>query len=92
VLQHLSNDDIRKVLPKLRQFGATYISEGQPTTIEGPINPDKPAGSRVRFDWRTGRGRGLELDKPPFGLPVREILRIGVGKESIVTVELANHE
>ena len=75
VLQHLPNADVSRVLTKLLTYSAAYITEGQPTTIEGPFNPDKPIGSGMRFNWRTGRGRGLEFDKPPFHLAVKEICR-----------------
>jgi O-methyltransferase len=89
VLQHLSNDDIQHVLPKLEKYRTIYISEGQPMIVEGPVNPDKPAGSGVRFDWRTGRGRGLELDQPPFNCQTRAILSVPASaNELIVTVEL----
>jgi hypothetical protein len=89
VLQHLSNDDIQHVLPKLEKYRAIYVSEGQPMIVEGPVNPDKPIGSGVRFDWRTGRGRGLELDQPPFNRQIRSILSVPASaNEMVVTVEL----
>ncbi|HYX04600.1 MAG TPA: hypothetical protein VE963_21090, partial [Reyranella sp.] len=40
-----------------------------------PVNPDKAAGADVRFDWRTGRGQGVELDQPPFNAKVAELFR-----------------
>jgi SAM-dependent methyltransferase len=76
VLQHLSNADIGRVLKKLGRYPAVYITEGYPVTVEGPPNPDKPSGPGVRWDWRTGRGRGIELDAPPFGLRVQEVCRV----------------
>jgi methyltransferase family protein len=76
VLQHLSNSDIGGVLKKLAKYHAVYITEGYPVTLEGPPNPDKPSGPGVRWDWRTGRGRGTELDLPPFGLRVQEVCRV----------------
>jgi SAM-dependent methyltransferase len=88
VLQHLSNDDVKQVLAKLEQYRVVFVSEGQPRIIKGPVNPDKPVGSGVRFDYLTGIGRGLELDQPPFGLATREILRAAAGNEDVSTVEI----
>ncbi len=76
VLQHLSNADVSRVLPKLTKYHAVYITEGHPVILEGPVNPDKPIGSNVRFDWNSGKGRGLELDKAPFDRSVKEICRV----------------
>lgn len=78
VLQHLSNSDIKRLLTKLRNFHKVYITEGYPVVIGGPVNPDKRVGSDVRFDWRIGSGRGVELDKEPFRLPIREVCRVEV--------------
>lgn len=75
VLQHLCNSDVSRVLGKLVKYKYVYITEARPVILEGPPNPDKPSGPGVRWDWRTGRGRGIELDQPPFGLPVEEICR-----------------
>jgi hypothetical protein len=75
VLQHLSNREISSILPKLSKYKYLYISEGQPLICDGPANPDKPVGADVRFDWRTGRGRGVELDLPPWNLTLKEIVR-----------------
>jgi hypothetical protein len=75
-LQHLSNADISCVLKKLAKHHAVYITEGYPVTLEGSPNPDKPSGSGVRWDWRTGRGPGIELDLPPFSLRADEVCRV----------------
>jgi hypothetical protein len=75
VLQHLSNAEICAILPKLSKYRYVYISEGQPLICEGLPNPDKPLGADVRYDWRTGRGRGVELDLPPWNLRLQEIVR-----------------
>jgi hypothetical protein len=66
------------------------VTEGQPLILEGIPNPDKSAGAEVRYDWRTGKGRGVELDLPPWNLTLQEIIRTtGTSprdiKESIVT-------
>jgi glycosyltransferase involved in cell wall biosynthesis len=91
VFQHLSNRDIADVLPKLRKYRCVYVTEGQPILREGPINPDKPPNAEVRFDWRTGRGRGVELDQPPWNLAIEEICRVpgpAHDKEIIITYRL----
>jgi hypothetical protein len=75
VLQHLCNADVSRVLGKLGKYEEIYVTEARPVTLEGPPNPDKPSGPGVRWDWRTGRGRGLEFDQPPFCLRVEEICR-----------------
>jgi hypothetical protein len=75
VFQHLPNRDVRDALARLHGFAALFVSEGQPAVRHGPFNPDKPLGSGVRYDWRRGIGRGLELSKPPFSLRTQEIVR-----------------
>jgi hypothetical protein len=75
VLQHLSNADVSRVLEKLGKYKEVYVTEARPAILEGPPNPDKPSGPGVRWDWRTGRGRGIELDQPPFDMRVQEICR-----------------
>jgi SAM-dependent methyltransferase len=89
VLQHLSNADIKRILPKLRKFKRVYVTEGYPAEQFGSYNPDKPTDHEVRFDWRNGRGRGVELDKPPFSVATREVFRTSTDEKNIlVTFEL----
>lgn len=86
VLQHLSNDDVLRVLPKLVGYGQLYVTESQPKIVEGPPNPDKAVGSGIRFNHLTGRGRGLELNEQPFNRRVDEVLRVESGPgEDLVT-------
>jgi SAM-dependent methyltransferase len=75
VLQQLQNRDIARLMAKLPLHENVYVTEGQPEIREGPVNPDKPIGAEVRFNWKTGRGRGVELDQPPFNLGLEEICR-----------------
>jgi hypothetical protein len=92
VLQHLSNAEIAAALRHLEGFPIIYVTEGQPEFPSGPRNPDKQAGQDVRFDWRTGTGRGVELDQPPFGLACREMFRsFAPPHEVIVTQRLFWH-
>jgi hypothetical protein len=83
VFQHLSNDEVARVLAKL-DYPFVYVTEAQPKERVGPVNPDKEPGADVRFDWRASRGRGLELDQPPFDCTVEELVRAEV-HELIVT-------
>jgi hypothetical protein len=66
VLQHLSNDQITAVLPKLNKFRWCIITEHHPSPgrLQRP-NEDKAHGD----DIRVSRGSGVFLDEPPFGIP-----------------------
>ena len=74
-----SNADVLRVLPKLAGYGHLYVTESQFKVIEGPPKPEQAVGSGIRFDLRTGRGRGLELNEPPFNRQADEVLRIESG-------------
>lgn len=63
VLQHLSNAEIQRVLPKLKQYQWLAVTEHQPSPgrLRRP-NADKVHGA----DVRVGRGSGVYLEEPPF--------------------------
>ena len=61
VLQHLSNDQVAQVLPKLDAYRYVVVTEHIPSGIFEP-NADKAAGPDVRLSG----GSGLVLDAPPF--------------------------
>jgi hypothetical protein len=65
VLQHLSNDQIAAILPKLEKFNCCYITEHHPSAgrLLRP-NEDKTHGDNIRV----GRGSGVYLDHPPFNI------------------------
>jgi hypothetical protein len=66
VLQHLSNDQIAAVLPKLGKFRWSFITEHHPSI--GKVlepNKDKPHGDNIRIS----RGSGVFLEQPPFSVP-----------------------
>jgi hypothetical protein len=66
VLQHLSNDQIAAVLPKLIKFRWSFITEHHPSP--GRLlrsNEDKPHGDNIRIS----RGSGVFLEERPFGIP-----------------------
>jgi len=64
VLQHLSNAQVAKVVPKLYQYRWLIITEHLPCSPGFQVNRDKPAGPGVRARF----GSGLVLTAPPFNL------------------------
>jgi hypothetical protein len=68
VLQHLSNDQIICVLPKLSKFRWCFITEHHPSPgrMQRP-NKDKPHGDNIRISG----GSGIFLDEPPFSIPAQ---------------------
>lgn len=86
VLQHLSNDEIAKVLNNLGGFPQVLITEHLPIHPRS-INLDKPHGPDVRVRY----GSGVYLELPPFSLPTLEVWKIPHYKKSILkTVMLVN--
>ncbi|MES2438929.1 MAG: class I SAM-dependent methyltransferase [Verrucomicrobiota bacterium] len=68
VLQHLSNEQILKILPKLGQFKHAIISEHIPSPAQLKArNLDKIHGGGIRL----GQGSGIYLEDPPFNLKSR---------------------
>jgi len=66
VFQHLSNDQILAVLPKLDRYRCSFVTEHQPseTHLRRP-NVDKPHGAGIRARQRSG----VFLDQQPFNFP-----------------------
>lgn len=72
VLQHLSNKDISSILGKTKQFQYVIISEHLfKEGLEKSYNRDKPSGPDIRLSEMSG----VYIDKEPFNLKVKEILR-----------------
>jgi len=76
VLQHLSNDQIAKILPKLSQYHCVFITEHIPNRAK-PYRPNinKDQGPDIRLFWNSG----VFLDQPPFSIPgnrLEEILSV----------------
>jgi len=67
VFQHLSNDQIAAVLPKLVAYDHVIVTEHVPATTFVP-NADKVAGPDTRLDLRAPSG--VVLTAPPFSWPV----------------------
>jgi len=65
VLQHLSNEEILHILPKLRNFKYALISEHLPSATRFRTkNADKVHGGGIRLK----NGSGVYLEAPPFSL------------------------
>ena len=65
VFQHLSNKEVMKVLPKLRQYKFVLVTETIKSSEEG-FNKDIPHGSH----------RGVSLEHSPFCMTGTEMLRL----------------
>jgi SAM-dependent methyltransferase len=64
VLQHLSNEQIKEVARKLRQYPWIVVTEHLPTIRNFTANLDKPVGPGTRLRLRSG----VVLTAPPFDL------------------------
>ncbi|MEM9304570.1 MAG: class I SAM-dependent methyltransferase [Pseudomonadota bacterium] len=72
VLQHLSNDDIARVLAKLKQYRYVLVTDGLPPVEPEAKNVDKPTDQDNR--WNERYGSGLYLEAPPFGVEAQIVL------------------
>lgn len=64
VLQHLSNEQILQILPKLNNFRYALITEHVPVTADLEYNLDKISGPHIRMRINSG----VFIDKPPFNV------------------------
>lgn len=65
VLQHLSNEQIIKILPKLSKYKMVFITEHYPSNNPNiEPNKDKVCGAGIRLYENSG----VYLDKPPFNI------------------------
>jgi hypothetical protein len=69
VLQHLSNQQVSMILPKLCRYRYAVVTEHLPGFADFVPNLDKAAGP----DHRVSFGSGLVLTDPPFNLRARRI-------------------
>lgn len=83
VLQHLSNQEIAKVLANLGGYARVLISEGVPVYPKS-INRDKQHGPDVRALY----GSGVYIEKPPFSMPVSEMWSFPLKKNSMLRTVL----
>jgi hypothetical protein len=70
VLQHLSNEDILKVIPKLSNYRYLVITEGLPIARDFIPNIDKPRGPDIRIHLKPNMS-GVVITEPPFNLDVK---------------------
>jgi SAM-dependent methyltransferase len=68
VLQHLSNDEIARVVANILHYPMVLVTEDVPVAPRS-FNRDKPHGPDIRGYY----GSGVYLDRPPFSLPVNEL-------------------
>ncbi|MEQ1850409.1 MAG: class I SAM-dependent methyltransferase [Chthoniobacteraceae bacterium] len=70
VLQHLSNEQILKILPKLSQYRLVLVTEHYPSDNPGARpNLDKVHGAGIRLYQNSG----VYLDRPPFDVPASQM-------------------
>ncbi len=72
VLQHLSNNDIKRVLKKCKDYKYLIITEHLPCSESSIPNIDKLSDENIRLM----NNSGVYLDKPPFNLNVKELLTV----------------
>jgi hypothetical protein len=82
VLQHLSNDDIKRVVPKLYRYRYLVITEHLPVSPDFESNLDKKRGLDIRLRLGT-KGSGIVLTEPPFDLKVKSSKILCEADESI---------
>ncbi|MCC5609136.1 class I SAM-dependent methyltransferase [Nostoc sp. CHAB 5834] len=82
VLQHLSNQDIKKILDKILQYDYTFITEYLPDTeLDYVPNIDIPTGADIRLKHDSG----VFLDKHPFNINnVELVLNIPYIEETLL--------
>jgi hypothetical protein len=74
VLQHLSNQEIERVLANCRRYRWLIVTEHLPAATDVVPNLDKPHGPDTRVYDRSG----VFLEAPPFDLPVRILLEVPI--------------
>jgi hypothetical protein len=85
VLQHLSNEQIARVLPKLTRFRFVVITEHLPGSPEFVPNLDHQIGSGIRVT----RNSGVVLTAPPFDFKVaseRHLCSVRYGADVIKSI------
>ncbi len=73
VLQHLSNAQIMRVVPKLYRYRFLLLSEHLPAQPNFLPNLEKPTGALVRLFLHSG----VILTAPPFNLKVKSVRAMG---------------
>lgn len=88
VLQHLSNDDISRILERIKRlFGTAVITESLPVRFEAH-NLDIRHGIAVRIPL----GSGVYIDEPPFSLAVAEAFDSPYSEKEFIRTSLIRFE
>ncbi|MDZ7718944.1 MAG: class I SAM-dependent methyltransferase [Balneolaceae bacterium] len=82
VLQHLSNQQIKKILEKLDMYKWVYITEHYPRESKNiRPNVNKVPDLKIRLEYQSG----VYLSEPPFNVPLNKLKQIlevpATGKE-----------
>ena len=85
VLQHLSNEQIAKVLRNLESASQILISEDVPIRPK-TINRDKAHGPDVRSFY----GSGVYIDEPPFSMLITHEWQLPLSEGTILRMTLVN--
>jgi hypothetical protein len=72
VFQHLSNEQISKVLAQCKKYRYLCVTDDIPTGAGVRFNLDKPHGP----DTRIYDNSGVSLEYPPFSLPTQTVLEV----------------
>jgi SAM-dependent methyltransferase len=83
VLQHLSNQEISKVLDNLGNRSKILISEDVPIQPKS-FNRNKEHGPDVRSYY----GSGIYIDKPPFSIPIETEWQFPLSEGTILRMTL----
>lgn len=76
VLQHLSNADILRIVPKLaHKYKFVVLTEHLPLGADFEPNIDKVRGADVRIN-KGATGSGVVLTAPPFNLSAQKVMRL----------------
>lgn len=75
VLQHLSNQDIALLLPKLATYKYLIITEHIPNSAFVP-NIDKPSGLGIRMHNGIKKNSGVLITAPPFNFRVESAITL----------------
>jgi SAM-dependent methyltransferase len=83
VLQHLSNDDVKKVLRKMRKYKHVLITDELLNNLTR-VNADIRSGRNTRLTSKSN----LLLERPPFNAPLEVVLLADIGDYFTRTVLL----
>lgn len=84
VLQHLSNEQIAKILAKCRKYRYLIITEDVYTGLDVRRNVDVPHGLTTRWYLKSG----VFVNAPPFDLQAKTVLEIPMGENAALRTVL----